>query len=264
MMKRICAICCGFLLMLAFSGNAEAISNKAIHWGFSKSKNHQPADAGQELNNLLQQYDAFYLGNTKEKTIYLTFDNGYENGYTPHVLDVLKKQNVKAAFFVTGHFVKDQPELIKRMAKEGHIIGNHSYHHPDLTTKTSRVIQEELESVDEEVYKITGEKDNLYLRPPRGVFSERVLEEAKKLGYQTVFWSVAFVDWKINAQKGWRYAYDNMMKQAHPGAIYLLHTVSKDNAEALDQAITDLKKEGYTFKSLDDLMFEKSMMLKTL
>lgn len=264
MMKRICAICCGFLLTLAFSGNAEAISNKAIHWGFSKSKNHQPADAGQELNTLLQQYDAFYLGNTKEKTIYLTFDNGYENGYTPQVLDVLKKQNVKAAFFVTGHFVKDQPELIKRMAEEGHIIGNHSYHHPDLTTKTSRVIQEELETVDEEVYKITGEKNSLYLRPPRGVFSERVLEETKKLGYQTVFWSVAFVDWKINAQKGWRYAYDNMMKQAHPGAIYLLHTVSKDNAEALDQAITDLKKEGYTFKSLDDLTFEKSMMLKTI
>nr|MDH3162787.1 delta-lactam-biosynthetic de-N-acetylase [Bacillus licheniformis] len=263
-MKRICAISCGFLLTLGFSGNAEAISNKAIHWGFSKSKNHQPADAGQELNNLLQQYDAFYLGNTKEKTIYLTFDNGYENGYTPQVLDVLKKQNVKAAFFVTGHFVKDQPELIKRMAEEGHIIGNHSYHHPDLTTKTSRVIQEELESVDEEVYKITGEKNNLYLRPPRGIFSERVLEETKKLGYQTVFWSVAFVDWKINAQKGWRYAYDNMMKQAHPGAIYLLHTVSRDNAEALDQAITDLKKEGYTFKSLDDLMFEKSMMLETL
>ncbi|XBM35687.1 delta-lactam-biosynthetic de-N-acetylase [Bacillus licheniformis] len=263
-MKRICAICCGFLLTLAFSGNAEAISNKAIHWGFSKSKNHQPADAGQELTNLLQQYDAFYLGNTKEKTIYLTFDNGYENGYTPQVLDVLKKQNVKAAFFVTGHFVKDQPELIKRMAEEGHIIGNHSYHHPDLTTKTSRVIQEELESVDEEVYKITGEKNNLYLRPPRGIFSERVLEETKKLGYQTVFWSVAFVDWKINAQKGWRYAYDNMMKQAHPSVIYLLHTVSRDNAEALDQAITDLKKEGYTFKSLDDLMFEKSMMLETL
>jgi len=251
-------------MMLAFSGNAQAISNKPFHWGFAKSKNHQPADAGQELTNLLQQYDAFYLGNTKEKTIYLTFDNGYENGYTPQVLDVLKKQNVKAAFFVTGHFVKDQPELIKRMAEEGHIIGNHSYHHPDLTTKTSRVIQEELESVDEEVYKITGEKNNLYLRPPRGIFSERVLEETKKLGYQTVFWSVAFVDWKINAQKGWRYAYDNMMKQAHPGAIYLLHTVSRDNAEALDQAITDMKKEGYTFKSLDDLMFEKSMMLETL
>lgn len=249
MMKRICAISCGFLLTLAFSGNAEAISNKAIHWGFSKSKNHQPADAGQELTNLLQQYDAFYLGNTKEKTIYLTFDNGYENGYTPQVLDVLKKQNVKAAFFVTGHFVKDQPELIKRMAEEGHIIGNHSYHHPDLTTKTSRVIQEELESVDEEVYKITGEKNNLYLRPPRGIFSERVLEETKKLGYQTVFWSVAFVDWKINAQKGWRYAYDNMMKQAHPGAIYLLHTVSRDNAEALDQAITDLKKKVIHLKA---------------
>ncbi|MDA7026688.1 delta-lactam-biosynthetic de-N-acetylase [Bacillus sp. CLL-7-23] len=263
-MKRICTLCCGFLMMLAFTSHAEAISNKAIHWGFSKSKHHQPADAGKELNHLLNRYDAIYLGDTKEKAVYLTFDNGYENGYTQQILDVLKKQNVKATFFVTGHFVKDQPELVKRMAEEGHIVGNHSFHHPDLTTKSSDMIKEELDSVTEEVFKITGKQDNLYLRPPRGIFSERVLNETNKLGYQTVFWSAAFVDWKINKQKGWKYAYDHIIKQVHPGAIYLLHTVSKDNAEALDRAITKLKKEGYRFKSIDDLMFEKHMILKTL
>lgn len=148
---------------------------------------------------------------------------------------------------MTGHFVKDQPELVKRMAEEGHIIGNHSYHHPDLTTKSTKEIKEELGRVNEAVYKITGKQDNLYLRPPRGVFSERVLKETKELGYQTVFWSVAFVDWHIHHQKGKQYAYDQMMKQAHPGAIYLLHTVSRDNAEALDDAITALKKQGYSF-----------------
>lgn len=165
---------------------------------------------------------------------------------------------------MTGHFVKDQPELVKRMAEEGHIIGNHSYHHPDLTTKSTKEIKEELGRVNEAVYKITGKQDNLYLRPPRGVFSERVLKETKELGYQTVFWSVAFVDWHIHHQKGKQYAYDQMMKQAHLYAIYLLHTVSRDNAEALDDAITALKKQGYSFKSLDDLMLEKVWHLPQL
>lgn len=263
-MKGIFLFCSVFLIFISCALPVQAISNQPINWGFSKSKNHEPADAGKKLNELTKKYGAFYLGNTKEKTIYLTFDNGYENGYSGKVLDVLKKHHVKAAFFVTGHFVKDQPELIKRMADEGHIIGNHSYHHPDLTTKTARAISEELETVNQAVFQITEKTDNLYLRPPRGVFSERVLKEAEKLGYQTVFWSAAFVDWKINAQKGWKYAYDNIMRQAHPGAIYLLHTVSRDNAEALDQAITDLKKEGYTFKSLDELLFEKERMLPDL
>ncbi|WP_156736087.1 delta-lactam-biosynthetic de-N-acetylase [Bacillus velezensis] len=263
-MKWFCSICCMAVLLAGGINSAEAMPNERINWGFKRSVNHQPPDAGRQLDNLVKKYDAFYLGNTKEKTIYLTFDNGYENGYTPKVLDVLKKHHVTGTFFVTGHFVKEQPDLIKRMSKEGHIIGNHSFHHPDLTTKTGDQIQDELDSVTEAVYNITGKRDNLYLRPPRGVFSEYVLKETKRLGYQTVFWSVAFVDWKVNEQKGKQYAYDHMIKQAHPGAIYLLHTVSKDNSEALDDAITDLKKEGYTFKSIDDLMFEKEMKLPRL
>ncbi|MEI4791008.1 delta-lactam-biosynthetic de-N-acetylase [Bacillus sp. FJAT-53060] len=263
-MKKYMLICLCALFISTPLSEAAAVSNKPIYWGFAKNKEHKPADAGKELTALLKKYDAFYLGNTKKKVIYFTFDNGYENGYTPKILDVLKKHQVPGTFFVTGHFVKDQPQLVKRMVEEGHIIGNHSYHHPDLTKKSMTEIKEELDSVNEAVYKITGKQDNLYLRPPRGVFSERVLKETKKLGYQTVFWSVAFVDWHIHHQKGKQYAYDQMMKQAHPGAIYLLHTVSRDNAEALDDAITSLKKQGYSFKSLDDLMLEKVWHLPQL
>ncbi len=186
-MKWFCSICCMAVLLAGGINSAEAVPNERINWGFKRSVNHQPPDAGRQLDNLVKKYDAFYLGNTKEKTIYLTFDNGYENGYTPKVLDVLKKHHVTGTFFVTGHFVKEQPDLIKRMSKEGHIIGNHSFHHPDLTTKTGDQIQDELDSVTEAVYNITGKRDNLYLRPPRGVFSEYVLKETKRLGYQTVF-----------------------------------------------------------------------------
>ncbi|WP_407691420.1 delta-lactam-biosynthetic de-N-acetylase [Robertmurraya mangrovi] len=234
-------------------GSASAVSNKPIHWGFKKAANEQPPDAGKELNELLEKYDGFYLGDTSKKEIYLTFDNGYENGYTGKILDVLKKENVPATFFVTGHYLQSASDLVVRMAKEGHIVGNHSYYHPDLTQVDDERLFKELEKVREEAEKITGEKNMMYLRPPRGVMSERTLKLAKEKGYIHVMWSLAFVDWYTDNQKGWQYAYDNIMKQIHPGAILLLHTVSKDNADALEKVIQDLKKKGYTFKSLDDL-----------
>ncbi|MCD7036338.1 delta-lactam-biosynthetic de-N-acetylase [Metabacillus sp. GX 13764] len=236
---------------------AGEVSNRPVHWGFSKSRNHQTPVAGQMLDQMIAKYGSFYTGDTSKKDIYLTFDNGYEKGYTGKILDVLKKHQVPATFFVTGHYLNDQPELVKRMVKEGHIIGNHSWHHPDMTQISDERLKEELESVRVKTEDLTGQKGMKYLRPPRGIFSERVLAESKKLGYDTVFWSLAFVDWKTDQQRGWKYAYDNMMNQIHPGAILLLHTVSKDNAEALDIAVTDLEKQGYRFKSLDDLMMKK-------
>jgi peptidoglycan-N-acetylmuramic acid deacetylase len=237
--------------------SAEAVSNKAIHWGFKRSESHEPPSAGKELDQLLAKYDAFYLGNPNKKEIYLTFDNGYENGYTAKILDVLKEKKVPATFFVTGHYLNTAPDLVKRMVKEGHIVGNHSWHHPDLTQVSNERLQEELESVRKKTEELTGQKGMMYLRPPRGIFSERTLAIARELGYYHVFWSLAFVDWRTDNQKGWKYAYDNMIKQIHPGAIILLHTVSKDNADALAKVIDDLRKQGYTFKSLDDLMVEK-------
>ncbi|WP_179946292.1 delta-lactam-biosynthetic de-N-acetylase [Anoxybacteroides amylolyticum] len=234
-----------------------ALSNEAIHWGFSKSKNHEPPSAGKERDALLAKYDAFYLGNSREKAIYLTFDNGYENGYTEQILNVLKEKHVPATFFVTGHYLETAPELVKRMANEGHIIGNHSWYHPDLTTVSDERLHAELEAVRKKTEELTGQKGMMYLRPPRGIFSERTLAIARELGYYHVFWSLAFVDWHVHDQKGWSYAYNNVMKQIHPGAIILLHTVSKDNADALAKVIDDLRKQGYTFKRLDDVMIEK-------
>ncbi|MHC0036217.1 delta-lactam-biosynthetic de-N-acetylase [Pseudoneobacillus sp. C159] len=234
-------------------------ANSPIHWGFKKAKNEQPADAGTELEKLLEKHSAVYKGDSTRKYLYLTFDNGYENGFTEKVLDVLKKEKVPATFFVTGHYLKSAPELVKRMVKEGHIVGNHSWSHPDLTQVSNERLRDELEKVRKETENLTGQKHMAYLRPPRGIFSERTMAIAKEMGYTHVFWSLAFVDWKTNQQKGAQYAYDNIMRQVHPGAILLLHTVSKDNADALKQVIQDLKKRGYEFKSLDDFVLRHTL-----
>ncbi|MBM7650231.1 peptidoglycan-N-acetylmuramic acid deacetylase [Bacillus ectoiniformans] len=230
---------------------AFSASNQPINWGFQKGKDGQQAQAGKQLDDLLAKYGAFYKDSDKEKVIYLTFDNGYENGFTENILNTLKKEKVPAAFFVTGHYLQSAPDLVKRMKKEGHIIGNHSWHHPDLTQVSDEKFRSELQLVKDETKRLTKQKKMDYLRPPRGVLSERTLQLAKEEGYTHVMWSLAFVDWNTDDQKGWKYSYDHIMNQIHPGAILLLHTVSKDNAEALPKVIKDLKKQGYRFESLD-------------
>lgn len=258
LLRKMILLTLSFLLLVnPFVHAQKYTGNSPVHWGFKKSKNEQPAEAGKELDELLEKYDAVYKGCPKKKDIYLTFDNGYENGYTEKILDVLKAEKVPATFFVTGHYLKSAPDLVKRMATEGHTIGNHTWSHPDLTKVSDEKLKDELEKVRAMTEKITGDKHMMYLRPPRGIFSERTLKVAKEEGYVHVFWSLAFVDWQVDRQRGWQYAYDNIMQQIHPGAILLLHTVSKDNAEALKKAIQDLKAKGYEFKSLDDLMIEK-------
>lgn len=257
-MSRIKVFLITFILMIFASPPVLAEPGiSPVHWGFKKGRHEKPAEAGPLLDEVLEKYDAYYKGDENQKIIYLTFDNGYENGYTKDVLDVLKREKVPAAFFVTGHYLESQPELVKRMAAEGHIIGNHSWNHPDLTTVSDERFKEELERVRAKAEEITGIKEMNYLRPPRGIFSNRTLKLANDEGYTHIFWSLAFVDWHTNNQKGWKYAYDNIMRQIHPGAILLLHTVSKDNAEALEKVIKDLKKKGYTFKSLDHLVMKK-------
>jgi peptidoglycan-N-acetylmuramic acid deacetylase len=257
LLKRI-VILFGIFLFTVTTAHAE-YSNSPIHWGFKKAKNEQQADAGKPLEALIEKHGAFYKGDANRKDLYLTFDNGYENGYTAKILDILKREQVPAAFFVTGHYLKSAPELVQRMAKEGHIVGNHSWSHPDLTKVNDVRLKEELEKVRAETEAITGNKNMAYLRPPRGVFSERTMDLANKEGYTHVFWSLAFVDWYTDQQKGAQYAYDNIMRQAHPGSIMLLHTVSKDNADALEKVIQDLKKQGYQFKSLDEFVLKKTL-----
>lgn len=229
------------------------------HFGFKKSvEGRLPSIDEEGFKNIVTKHGALFLGNTSQKELYLTFDNGYENGFTPRILDVLKEKQVPAAFFVTGHYVKEQPELIKRMAAEGHIVGNHSWSHPDMSQLSQDSIKTELEKVKAQVEILTGQKEMKYLRPPRGIFSEHVLAASKQLGYTNVFWSVAYKDWDVNAQRGSQYAYSEVVKQLHPGAIILLHSVSRDNTEALGRIVDEARRQGYEFKSLDQLSTEQN------
>jgi len=238
---------------------AFAYDNKTFNWSYKPAPTHTPADTEENYKALLQQSEGYFIGNTNEKTLYLTFDNGYENGYTETVLDVLKEKNVPGAFFVTGHYLKTADHLVKRMVEEGHIVGNHSYHHPSLPSTNDNKLKEELESVKAMFTEITGEENMHYLRPPRGEFSERTLMLSKELGYTNVFWSLAYKDWEVDKPKGKNYAFEQVMKRIHPGAIMLIHSVSPDNAAALGDIIDACEEQGYTFKSLDDLGMHQTL-----
>jgi peptidoglycan-N-acetylmuramic acid deacetylase len=234
----------------------SAENNRTYGWGYKKGSNHEPPDVG-KYKQILEKYGAYYIDDSGDKVIYLTFDNGYEEGHTSKILDVLKEKNVPATFFITGHYVKSQPDLLKRMVREGHIIGNHTFYHPeDLTALPKEKIKKELNDLEKAVADITKQDSMKFLRPPKGVFSERTLSVAKELGYIHMFWSLAFVDWNRHDERGWQQAYEQVIKQVHPGAVVLLHTVSKDNADALEHLIDELRKRGYTFKSLDHLVMK--------
>lgn len=238
-----------------FIGVKDLDASSGFGWGYKKNTDHKIPEIG-KYQEILEAYGAYYADHSGEKNIYLTFDNGYEQGYTEDVLDILKEESVPATFFVTGHYVKSEPGLVKRMAADGHIIGNHSYHHPDLTILTKDAMKKELETLEKAVADVSKQKELKYLRPPKGAFNEQSLEWSNELNYIHIFWSLAFADWNVNEQKGGDYAYEQIMKQVHPGAIVLLHTVSSDNASALSKLIKELKKQGYHFKSLDDLVMK--------
>ncbi|MCI7180084.1 MAG: delta-lactam-biosynthetic de-N-acetylase [Schaedlerella sp.] len=202
----------------------------------------------------LAQYDAYYAADTDEKIIYLTFDAGYENGNTPAILDALKKHNVSATFFVVGTYLESQPDLILRMKNEGHTVGNHTWHHPDMSQLASKdAFEKELKDVEDKYLEITGEEMTKFYRPPQGKYSELNLQMAKDLGYKTFFWSLAYVDWYENDQPTKEEALDKLLTRIHPGAIVLLHSTSKTNAEILDELLTHWEEMGYTFGTLSDL-----------
>ena len=202
----------------------------------------------------LKQFDSYFIGNAEEKVIYLTFDAGDENGYTAAILDVLKKQEVPAAFFVVSNYVKDNPELVKRMSNEGHIVGNHTMTHPDMSKITDQAaFAKELNGLAELIEQTTGKPMQKFYRPPAGRFSEQNLQFAKDLGYKTIFWSLAYADWDVDKQPTHQTAFDKLYPRMHNGCILLLHSTSQTNAEILDELITKWKNEGYTFRSLDAL-----------
>lgn len=232
------------------SGDGEP-SSKAYGWGFKKVPGQAP-EIPSSIADSISRYGGYYLGNTAEKVLYLTFDEGYENGYTPQILDVLKAEGVPAAFFVTGPYLKKEGELVKRMVEEGHIVGNHTVTHPSMPSLSEDKIAEELNGLDQMFFDLTGAHMK-YLRPPKGEYSERSLAASQKLGYKTIFWSSAYADWDINKQTGKEHAFKAVTSQFHNGSIILLHAVSRDNTEALADIIEEAKRQGYTFLSLDEL-----------
>ena len=222
-------------------------------WGLSFRTPGQPP-VGSEDAAALRRYDAYYMGDTSQKVLYLTFDAGYENGNTGKILDVLKEENVPAAFFLVGNYIEKNPDLVRRMAAEGHIVGNHTMHHPDMSIKkTEEKFAPELTGL-EELYKNTvGEELPKFYRPPQGVYSKENLEIAQKMGYTTVFWSLAYVDWKNDDQPTRAYAMSKILPRLHNGAILLLHSTSATNAEIMQELIAKCKAEGYRFAPLTEL-----------
>ncbi|MDI6601637.1 MAG: delta-lactam-biosynthetic de-N-acetylase [Thermoanaerobacteraceae bacterium] len=229
---------------------SEAVE-KPIGWGMVRNSEHKTPTISKTTRELVDKYEAIFTGDESSKVVYLTFDEGYENGYTPTILDILNDRGVKAAFFVTGSYVKQHPDYVKRMIDEGHIVGNHTMTHPSLPTITDEKIKQELNGVDELLMAKVGVKTK-YLRPPMGEYTERTLKAAKEMGYTTVFWSLAFKDW-LPLPGGPKESYDTVMNNLHPGAVILLHAESKDNTEALPKIIDSIREEGYEFKTLDDI-----------
>lgn len=230
-----------------------AIPASADNWGLSFPMEGE-SPVGNATAADLARYNAYYLGDTGKKVIYLTFDCGYENGYTEQILDALKKHNAPAAFFVVGNMIETAPDIIRRMAAEGHIVGNHTYHHPDMSAISDQAaFQKELDDLAALYQETTGETLPMFYRPPQGKYSTENLKQAQALGYKTIFWSLAYVDWYVDNQPTAEQAYSKLLPRIHDGAIVLLHSTSKTNAELLDDLLTKWEDMGYTFAPLTDL-----------
>lgn len=233
------------------------VKAKDISWGIPKKElDEMQPYPGSSYDTIVRENDAYYIGNPDDNAVYLTFDCGYENGNLPTILDALRDADVPALFFLTGHFMNEEPELVLRMVDEGHLVGNHTYDHPNLTTVSKDRFFDELTRAEEKFYEITGQEMAKYLRPPEGRFNQEMLDWAKDAGYYTILWSLAYVDWHVDDQKGGAYAHEQVMNRMHPGAIILLHSTSSDNADAMADLVPSIKEAGYEFKSLQYLMVD--------
>ena len=222
-------------------------------WGLSfRQDGSAPVGNGDAAH--LRQYDAAYIGDTGQKVLYLTFDAGYENGNTAKILDILQKHQVPAAFFLVGNYIEKNADLVRRMAEEGHIVGNHTMHHYDMSKLSDKAsFSKELTDLETLYRDTVGQDMPKYYRPPQGIYSEENLKMAKELGYKTVFWSLAYVDWNNDSQPSPETAYSKLLPRTHNGAVVLLHSTSKTNGEILDTLLTKWKEMGYRFGTLEEL-----------
>ena len=237
-------------------GSNEAVETVAenTNWGLGFKEDGKPPTGNASVADLAK-HNAYYIGDTSKNIIYLTFDAGFENGNTEKILDSLKKHNIKATFFLVGNYIETSPELVERMVEEGHTIGNHTYSHPDMSKiSDEESFKKELQSL-ESLYKETTDQELLKIyRPPQGKYCVSNLEMADKLGYKTIFWSLAYVDWYENKQPTKEEAFNKLLKRIHPGAIVLLHSTSKTNGDILDELLTKWEDMGYSFGEIKDLI----------
>ena len=228
-----------------------SVDNTKIGWGIKRNDNHDQPDLGSTNKALIEKYSGIAMGNNEDKSIYLTFDLGYEGGYTSKILDDLKDRNVKAVFFITAHYLNTASELVERMINEGHIVGNHTVNHKSMPDLSDNEIKKELMTLNQTVY----EKYNYemkYMRPPKGEYSERTLKISEELGFKTVMWSFAYVDWDDKNQPSNSDALNNIKSNFHNGEVMLLHATSKTNSEIMGDIIDEARNEGYEFKSIDE------------
>ena len=233
---------------------SSTISNQKIGWGIKRNDNHEQPDLGANRLKVLSENNGIAIGNKESKKIYLTFDQGYEAGYTKEILKVLKENNVTATFFITAHYLNTQPELIKQMIEENHIVGNHTVKHKSMPDLSNEEIKEEILTLHQTIYE-KFQYEMKYMRPPMGEYSERSLITTNQLGYTTVMWSFAYKDWEENNQPSQEEAIKKITENFHPGEIMLLHGNSKTNANILPEIIKQAREQGYEFYSLDE--FEK-------
>ena len=229
------------------------LSTKKIEWGIKRGVDGEQPDLGSKNRELIEKYNGMAMGNRESKTIYVTFDLGYEAGYTSNILDTLKENNVPATFFITAHYVNTASDLVQRMIDEGHIVGNHTVNHKSMPNLSETELTSELMNLHTAIY----EKFNYemkYMRPPKGEYSEKALSHTTKLGYIPVMWSFAYADWDESAQPSKESAIRKIIDNVHNGEIMLLHATSKTNMEILDTVIKKIKEMGYEFKSLDEFV----------
>lgn len=253
---RISVVCCLLIVLvagfaLATTTNVDALSNDMLAWGFRRSKNHEQPVLDVQSLNVLKQFNGYSMGNKDSKKVYLTFDAGYEAGYTDKILDVLKDNDVTATFFITAHYLNTAEELVMKMIKNGNTVGNHTVNHKCLINLNDDEIKKEIMNLHTAVLEKTG-YEMTYFRPPKGEFSARVLNDIQTLSYKTVLWSNAYDDWDASKQGRVEYGKNKVLDNMHNGCIILLHSTSEDNMNMLDDLIKEIKKMGYEFSSLDN------------
>ncbi len=252
--SAVLVLCMTALVISGISSHQAVMTSTDVNWGLSFNSS-DGIPTGNASAAKLKESNAYYVGDTSQKKIYLTFDAGYENGYTAHILDVLKKHHVQATFFLVGNFIQTAPELVKRMVSEGHIVGNHTMTHPDMSSISDMTsFQKEISGL-EKLYKDTTGKEMLKLyRPPQGKFSEENLKMAKEMGYATIFWSLAYVDWYNDNQPTKEQAFDKLLPRIHNGAVVLLHSTSQTNSDILDELLTKWEEMGYHIAPITELI----------